>query len=208
MKLATPSKWFALGAAAMFAIGPVEHAWRMRCSEGQIDENWESVGPIAISPIWAFSFAQLPSHPFLAEYSNRVQLFRNADARTGKLVGEFPLSPNSGGRTYIGVYIARSQNGDPLFLEFVQEHMTRAWQREPTSSDPNFYEARDRIVLDSLELITDESGPSTSAPENLIGHIDGEASPLRFTPARWPSLPKSAAQPGNEADRPPPTGAQ
>jgi len=124
-------------------------------------EFWRAVGPVAISPWWSVILEERPTHPFLAEYDYRLQVFYS-EARYGEYRGTVDLTINPGGRTFLCLYSLTATDRAPL-LEVADRMETsivdlQAHRRLPRA--PQGYERR------------------------FVGAFVEEAYPLRFVPAQ------------------------
>ena len=122
---------------------------------------WTTVGPVAISPPWSVLLEERGTHPFLAEYDYRLQIFYSGD-RYGEYRGTVDLATNAGGRTSLCLY-ALTAADRPLLLEIADRMETTIVDLQahrPLARAPNGYERR------------------------FLGAFVEEAYPLRFVPAQ------------------------
>ena len=122
--------------------------------------QWDSVGPIAISDGYSIEIQTRPSHPFLAEYDQRMVVFEG-DARNGKRKGRVPLQRNTGGRTCLEIERATTSDNKPLVL------LTDRYGTEI-------------IQLDDLSRPFFAQSDIQINERTLIGIVSGEAYPTKF----------------------------
>lgn len=108
-------RWFLGGAFAVIAVGLGVVAWQWwSLRDWHPAKDWRIIGPIAVSSQWSVALAERPSHPFLAEYDYRLEIF-TSEGREGRHYGTVDLLPNTGGRTFLCLYTL-SAPGQPLLL--------------------------------------------------------------------------------------------
>lgn len=153
--------WFVGGAMATVAglIGLI--ALRL-----QREMRWppphsdQTVGPVAISPIWSIVLEEKPLNPILAEYGYRLLVYASGD-RDGEYRGTVDLIINAGGRTYLCLYMLSVPRRLPLL------------------------EVDDRVETSIVDLTGArrlESAPS-GYRRRFLGAFVEEAYPLRFVSA-------------------------
>ena len=129
-------EWF-LGSALMLLVAQfglrVSHDPALPTWTPQ--RTWETVGPVAISPRWSVVLEERLTHPLLAEYDYRLQVFYS-EARYGEYRGTVDLMINPGGRTFLCLYSLTAADRAP-FLEVVDRMETsivdlQAHRRLPT----------------------------------------------------------------------------
>ena len=163
--------WFIGGVVTTVAglIGLV--AWRVK-----MEMRWppprsdRTAGPVAISPTWSVALEEKPSNPVLAEYDYRLLVYASGD-RDGEYRGTVDLRPNSGGRTYLCLYVLSAPRRLPLL------------------------QVDDRIETTVVDLLTARRLRDIPAgyQQRFVGAFVEEAYPLRFIPA--------AIEPDCPADR-------
>jgi hypothetical protein len=154
--------WFLAGAGAAVATALGVLAWRFYTIDRwwRPPTEWSSIGPIAVSPRWSVVLEEKGRHPFLAEYDYQLQVYKSHD-RDGTHHGSVTLLPNSGGRTYLCVYVLTGPR-DELVLELGDR------------VEASF------VDLSGLRRLRE--GPS-NYKRRYLGSFQEEAAPLRFVPA-------------------------
>ncbi len=122
--------------------------------------DWDTVGPVAISPRWSVLLEERGTHPFLAEYDYRLQVF-HSDDRYGEYRGTVDLMTNPGGRTSLCLYSLTAADRSPLLevADRMETSIVDLQARRRLPSAPKGYERR------------------------FVGAFVEEAYPLRFVPA-------------------------
>ncbi len=122
---------------------------------------WRTVGPVAISPWWSVILEERPTHPFLAEYEYRLQIF-HSEGRDGGYRGTVDLIPNSGGRTFLCLFTLTAVDRAPVL------------------------EVADRVVTSIVDLRGLRRLPHTPPgyERRFVGAFVEEALPLRFVPSQ------------------------
>ena len=95
------SPWKFVGVFALFGVGGVVLLIALACFDeltGNKKSNWYDINLPKIKDV-RVTFQQRPSHPFLAEYDYRLCLRKGDEKRY------FNLWPETGGRTYLSVYM-------------------------------------------------------------------------------------------------------
>ena len=155
-------EWF-LGSALMLLVAQLGfRTWHDPALPTWTPQRtWETVGPVAISPWWSVMLEERLTHPFLAEYDYRLQVFYSAD-RYGEYRGTVDLVTNPGGRTFLCLYSLTAADRAPLL------------------------EVADRMETSIVDLPAHRRLPR--APQGyerrFVGAFVEEAYPLRFVPAQ------------------------
>jgi len=162
MKSTARLEWF-LGSALILLVAQLGFvAWQdpgVRTSTPPRD--WRTVGPVAISPWWSVILDERPTHPFLAEYEYRLQIF-HSEGRDGEYRGTVDLIPNSGGRTFLCLFALTAVDRAPVL------------------------EVADRVVTSIVDLQGLRRLPNTPPgyERSFVGAFVEEAQPLRFVPSQ------------------------
>ena len=154
-------EWFLGSALTLLAAQLGFGAWHdhsLRTWEPPLD--WRTVGPVAISPRWSVLLEERGTHPFLAEYDYRLQVF-HSDDRYGEYHGTVDLMTNPGGRTSLCLYSLTAADRSPLLevADRMETSIVDLQARRRLPSAPKGYERR------------------------FVGAFVEEAYPLRFVPA-------------------------
>ena len=107
-------EWF-LGSALLLLVAQLGvRAWQQPPVPTWIPpRDWDTAGPVAISPVWSVILEERRTHPFLAEYDYRLQVFYS-EKRYGEYRGTVDLVTNPGGRTFLCLYSLTATDQAPL----------------------------------------------------------------------------------------------
>ncbi len=107
-------EWFLGGALLLLAAQLGVRAWQQPPVPTWIPpRDWDTAGPVAISPLWSVILEERLTHPFLAEYDYRLQVFYS-EKRYGEYRGTVDLVTNPGGRTFLCLYSLTATDQAPL----------------------------------------------------------------------------------------------
>ncbi len=162
MKSTARLEWF-LGSALILLVAQLGFvAWQDRgIRTSTPPRDGRTVGPVAISPWWSVILEERPTHPFLAEYEYRLQIF-HSEGRDGGYRGTVDLIPNSGGRTFLCLFALTAVDRAPVL------------------------EVADRVVTSIVDLQGLRRLPNTPPgyERRFVGAFVEEAQPLRFVPSQ------------------------
>jgi len=151
-------EWFLGSALTLLAAQVGFGAWHDHSLRSwEPPAEWRTVGPVALSPRWSVVLEERLTHPFLAEYDYRLQVFHSED-RYGEYRGTVDLVTNPGGRTFLCLYLLTAADRAPLL------------------------EVADRIETSIVDLQAHRrlaSGPE-GYERRFVGAFVEEAPPLRF----------------------------
>ncbi len=122
---------------------------------------------ISLGNGYSIDLEATPAHPFLAEYTQQIVVYKNG-ARSGGLVGRVKIAMNTGGRVRIFLFV-------PI---------------DSSKKIVAFGDRNDSSVVDLERLEVQESSSAFISSDWVpIGVLSAESSPLKFIPcALWSRL--------------------
>ena len=128
--------------------------------------EWESAGPVAVGDGYSIILQTRHSHPFLAEYDQRLFVF-SGDERTGKLEGIIDLHANTGGRTHLLAYSFR----DPavgMFIQFEDRFGDHALDLKDLKYEPYYPKIRQKDGIKFIGTFSKDAPPLKFIPPHLL----------------------------------------